>query len=108
MERLVIIMGPLFLLGIAATGALASSGSYSPPADSAPSSAGLAPASPTPTCPPSWTVVTSPTLELRESQFYGINALSSSDVWAVGIYLSGTVSSTTKPESRLLPHRDHT
>src|SRR5438045_1286160 len=107
MKRLIIILGTFFLLGMAVTGALASNGSYSPPGESTRSGANLA-ASPTPTCPPSWTVVTSPTLELRESQLYGIDELSSSDVWAVGIYLSGTVPSGADPQLRLLPHRDHT
>jgi hypothetical protein len=47
-------------------------------------------ATPTP-CPPAWSVVSSPA-EL--GTFYGVAAVSPTDVWAVGDYNNGTTSQT--------------
>lgn len=52
--------------------------------------------SPTPTCSPSWSVLSSPNPGLSDSKLFGVSATSSNDAWAVGYYgLSGGAATLT-------------
>lgn len=119
MKRLFIILGMFLLLGTALTSAVAATtAATGGKAQGKGARPGLALDTPTatPTCPPSWTVVTSPTIGLTnvDTEFYGMDALASNDVWAVGVYYTDTTSAGATDGTRqkhpdwLAPHRDHT
>src|SRR5207253_10321963 len=95
------------------------SGGAAPAAGARPGPAvGTTTATPTPSCPPNWSVVPSSTVGLEGAELYGVDAASSSDVWAVGVFFSETHSTEmqgakaegTSPirQKLIAPHRDQT
>jgi hypothetical protein len=105
MKRFILILGLLLLCSVAVTGAFAAAGTSAAPKGVR--AAPLDTPTATPTCRPSWTTVTSPTLELREAELYKVDAVSASDIWAAGIWYSGTVGTRPGREEVLSPHKVH-
>src|SRR5438874_12088527 len=90
-KRFALITSALFLLGLAITGTVSASDGNAP-AHSGKAAVEVAMDTPTatPTCLPSWSTVTSPTLELEETALFAVDAVATNDVWSVGISLTDT------------------
>jgi hypothetical protein len=51
----------------------------------------------TPTCEPSWSIVSSPNFNSRNNELYGVSAVAPNDVWAVGYRLEAGVQKQKNP-----------
>src|SRR5262245_40239488 len=104
MKGLVVALGALCLLALGLIGT--ASASDRPGADSAWKArpgAVLGSPTPSPTCLPSWTVVSTTTVSLGDAELRGITAISADDVWAVGVYYTETHSIENPRYPRPLP-----
>src|SRR5438270_10562083 len=91
MQRLVLFLNALLLLG-AAMLVLSSTGQHDLAQPAAAQRANLSASAPnsapaaTPTCAPSWQVVATQDVSEEGNDLFGVDAVSSADVWAVGAY----------------------